>query len=59
MLPCCAASLCDKCAKKRIKEENGKCHMCKDAVDSENLIPYRLLRDKVGVTFHKFITIGN
>merc|ERR1719219_3193457 len=54
MLPCCAASLCDKCAKKRIKEENGKCHMCKDAVDSENLIPYRLLRDKVD----KFVSIS-
>ena len=47
MLPCCAAALCDQCAKKKIFELNGKCHMCKDTVDPENLIPYRLLRDKV------------
>ena len=49
MLPCCAAALCDQCAKKRILEENGKCHICKDTVDPENLIPYRLLRDKVSI----------
>ena len=47
MLPCCAAALCEGCAKRKLSEDSTNCPMCNDSVDPENLIPYRLLRDKV------------
>ena len=48
MMPCCAGSACDECARKGIENEGGKCTVCGEVANPEELIPYRLFRDKVG-----------
>ena len=46
MLPCCAASLCYVCARQEI--DGGVCPLCGDlGIQEDDLIPYRLVRDKV------------
>ena len=47
MMPCCAGSACDSCARKGIQDGGNKCPVCKELATSEDLIPYRLIRDKV------------
>ena len=49
MMPCCAGSACDDCARTGIIESEGsRCPVCGDTANPEELIPYRLFRDKVG-----------
>ena len=49
MLPCCAASLCDTCAKVDMEHSGGECPLCGErGLEGDDLIPYRLVRDKVG-----------
>ena len=48
MMPCCAGSACDECGRNGILESEGnKCPVCGEAANPEELIPYRLFRDKV------------
>ena len=48
MMPCCARSACDDCARTGIIESEGcKCPLCGDVANPEELIPYRMYRDKV------------
>ena len=48
MMPCCAGSACDECARNEIIEnEGGKCTVCGEVANPEELIPYRLFREKV------------
>merc|ERR1719209_783513 len=48
MMPCCAGSACDLCARKGIVKSGSKCPVCEEEVaTAEDLIPYRLIRDKV------------
>jgi len=48
MMPCCAGSACDLCARKGIVKSGSKCPVCEEeVVTAEDLIPYRLIRDKV------------
>jgi len=47
-MPCCAGSACDVCARNSIGERDGnKCPICGEVAKTEDLIPYRLIRDKV------------
>jgi len=46
MLPCCAGACCEACAQSGITCF-GNCPLCQDAVEMEDLIPYRMLRDKI------------
>merc|ERR1719365_555101 len=47
-MPCCAGSACDECGRNGILESEGnKCPVCNEAANPEELIPYRLFRDKV------------
>merc|ERR1719342_208620 len=47
-MPCCAGSACDECARNGIIEsESSKCPVCGEVANPEELIPYRLFRDKV------------
>ena len=44
MMPCCAGSACDDCARTGIIESEGsRCPVCGDTANPEELIPYRLL----------------
>merc|ERR1719206_1161363 len=46
-MPCCAGSACDCCARKGLSNVS-KCPVCEEeVVTAEDLIPYRLLRDRV------------
>ena len=48
MMPCCAGSACDDCARTGIVESEGsKCPVCGDVANPEELIPYRMYREKV------------
>jgi len=48
MMPCCAGSACDECARNGIIDSEGsRCPVCGDVANPEELIPYRLFRDKV------------
>jgi len=48
MMPCCAGSACDECARNGIIDSEGsRCPVCTDVANPEELIPYRLFRDKV------------
>lgn len=48
MMPCCAGSACDECARNGIIDSEGsRCPVCADVANPEELIPYRLFRDKV------------
>ena len=48
MMPCCAGVACDVCARSSILvRDAGKCPMCKEGTCTDELIPYRLLREKV------------
>ena len=49
LMPCCAGSACDSCARKGIVNSGvSKCPVCDEEVaTAEDLIPYRLIRDKV------------
>ena len=43
-----SGSACDECARNGIIEnEGGKCTVCGEVANPEELIPYRLFRDKV------------
>ena len=43
-----AGSACDECARNGIIEnEGGRCTVCGEVANPEELIPYRLFRDKV------------
>ena len=46
MMPCCAGSACEECAKNNI-DIYGSCPLCLAHSKCEDLIPYRMLRDKV------------
>lgn len=47
MLPCCAASCCDKCARQRLSV-GSQCPVClQSGVSQEDLIPHRMSRQKV------------
>merc|ERR1719244_2125738 len=47
-MPCCAGSACDDCARTGIVESEGsRCPVCSEVANPEELIPYRLFRDKV------------
>jgi len=46
-MPCCAGSACDSCARKGVQNGGNKCPVCKEVATAEDLIPYRLIRDKV------------
>ena len=50
MMPCCAGSACDDCARNGIIESEGsKCPVCGDVANPEELIPYRMYREKVSM----------
>ena len=43
-----SGSACDECARNGIIEnEGGRCTVCGEVANPEELIPYRLFRDKV------------
>merc|ERR1719186_1387317 len=47
-MPCCAGSACDECARNGILDcEGSRWPVCDDVANPEELIPYRLFRDKV------------
>ena len=49
MLPCCAVSVCERCARRQLAKSGGKCPL-KDCgasdTSEEDLIPNRRLRSK-------------
>ena len=48
-----SGSACDECARNGIIEnEGGKCTVCGEVANPEELIPYRLFRDKVRQADH-------
>ena len=48
MMPCCAGSACDECGRNGIIDSEGsRCPVCGEQANPEELIPYRLFRDKV------------
>ena len=48
MLPCCAGTLCSHCAGEMVRSRGGECGLCGErGGGEEDLIPYRLLRQKV------------
>ena len=50
MMPCCAGSACDDCARNGIIESEGsKCPVCGGVANPEELIPYRMYREKVSM----------
>ena len=56
MMPCCAGSACDDCARTGIVESEGcKCPMCGDMANPEELIPYRMYREKVGLAHSPYL----
>jgi len=46
MMPCCAGATCQACAKNNINIY-GSCPLCLAHSNTEDLIPYRMLRDKI------------
>ena len=50
MMPCCAGSCCQDCAKNNINIF-GSCPLCLAHSHCEDLIPYRMLREKVAQYF--------
>ena len=59
MLPCCAASVCDPCAKDFLKRTSNRCPLpdCQaDDTQADDLIPNRRLRSKA--TDYRYLNIG-
>ena len=57
--PAMVGSACDECARNGIIDSEGsRCPVCGDVANPEELIPYRLFRDKVGTIIQTQIIIS-
>ena len=63
MMPCCAVSACEDCARTGMIESGGeepRCPVCGAAAIPEELIPSRMCREKVGdddeMSFYQWFT---